>query len=153
MSVDFIDSNIFVYVFDEQSQPKQAIARSILNEALNHDSGVISFQVVQETMNVLTRKLKVNARPEDAIDFMRKVLEPMWRVQPSADLYASAIELQTKLGFSFYDSLIVAAAQSAGCTRLLTEDLQHGQRIGTLRIENPFQPLLDAPRRKLEKRR
>jgi predicted nucleic acid-binding protein len=153
MSVDFIDSNILVYVFDEQSQPKQAIARSILNEALIHDSGVISFQVVQETMNVLTRKLKVNARPEDAIDFMRKVLEPMWRVQPSADLYASAIEHQTKLGFSFYDSLIVAAAQSAGCTRLLTEYLQHGQRIGTLRIENPFQSLLDAPRRKPEKKR
>lgn len=52
--------------------------------------------------------------------------------------YARALALQDRHRFSFYDSLIVAAALEAGCRRLLTEDLQHGQRIEGLRIENPF---------------
>ena len=59
-------------------------------------------------------------------------------MQPSAALYARSLGLQSKLGFSFYDSLIVAAALEAGCKRLLSEDLQHGQRIEGLRVENPF---------------
>lgn len=56
----------------------------------------------------------------------------------SAALYVRALKLQASLGFPFYDSLIVAAALEGGCKRLLSEDLQHGQRIDTLRIENPF---------------
>ena len=139
MSVDFIDSNVFVYLVDASDSTKHAVSRRIVDEALSSASGVISFQVVQETLNVLTRKLKVIARAEDAIDFMRQVLQPLWKVQPSVALYAKAMELQQRYAFSFYDSLIVAAALEGGCKRLLTEDLQHGQRIGTsLRIENPF---------------
>jgi predicted nucleic acid-binding protein len=138
MSVDFIDTNVFVYLFDETSPAKHATARALIDEALTRDSGVISFQVVQETLNVLTRKLQVIARTEDAVDFMHHTLQPMWRVLPSAELYAEALWIQQRQGFGFYDSLIVAAAVQAGCTRLLSEDLQHGQRIGKLRIENPF---------------
>jgi predicted nucleic acid-binding protein len=138
MSVDFIDSNVFVYLVDEADPAKHAVSRRIVDEALSSASGVISFQVVQETLNVLTRKLKVIARAEDAIDFMRQVLQPLWKVQPSATLYAKALELQQRYAFSFYDGLIVAAALQGGCKRLLTEDLQHGQRIGALRVEDPF---------------
>ena len=57
---------------------------------------------------------------------------------PSAGLYTQALELKARWKFSFYDSLIVAAALEAGCKRLYSEDLQHGQRIQGLRIENPF---------------
>jgi len=57
---------------------------------------------------------------------------------PSSDLYSQAIDLQGRAAISFYDALIVAAALKAGCTRLLSEDLQHGQTFGALRIENPF---------------
>ena len=100
---------------------------------------MISFQVVQETLNVLMRKGKVVAQADDAIEFMRQALQPLWKVQPSAALYTRAVEVQQRHAFSFYDSLIVAAALEAGCSRLLTEDLQHGQRIGqSLRVENPF---------------
>ena len=69
---------------------------------------------------------------------MQHTLVPLWRVQPSPALYAKAMEIQQRLGFGFHDSLIVAAALEAGCQRLLSEDLQHGQRIGKLRVENPF---------------
>jgi predicted nucleic acid-binding protein len=93
---------------------------------------------VQEALHVLTRKLKVIARAEDAELFMQHTLVPLWRVQPSPGLYAAALGIQQRQGFGFYDSLIVAAVLEAGCRRLLSEDLQHGQRIGKLRIENPF---------------
>jgi predicted nucleic acid-binding protein len=123
MSVDFIDSNVFVYLVDEADPTKRAVSRGIVDEALSSNSGVISFQVVQETLNVLTRKLKVIANAEDVIDFMRQVLQPLWKVQPSAPLDAKAMGLQQRYAFSFYDSLIVAAALEGGCKRLLTEDL------------------------------
>lgn len=138
MSVDFLDSNIFVYLFDETDERKCTLARQLVSGALGDGNGVISFQVVQETLHVITRKLKVAVKSEDAIVFLREALQPMWRVQPSAGLYARALGLSRKLGFSFYDCLIVAAALEAGCKRLLTEDLQHGQRIEGLRVENPF---------------
>jgi predicted nucleic acid-binding protein len=65
-------------------------------------------------------------------------LQPLWQVQPTAALYEQAMQLQQGAALSFYDSLIVAAAQQAGCKRLITEDLQHGQRFAGLRVENPF---------------
>jgi predicted nucleic acid-binding protein len=68
------------------------------------------------------------------------VLAPLWRVVPSEELYERALEVMARYGYSFYDSLIIASALSAGCTRLLTEDLQHGQRIEGLTIHNPFSP-------------
>ena len=59
-------------------------------------------------------------------------------MNPTAALYQSAVSFQSRYGFSFYDSLIVAAALEAGCTRLYSEDLQHGQQIQRLTILNPF---------------
>jgi predicted nucleic acid-binding protein len=138
MNGDFLDTNVIVYLFDETAPDKHATARLIVTSALDNGSGVVSFQVVQETLNVLTRKLRVVARPADARDFLKETLQPLWTVQPSAALYARALDLKDRLGFAFYDSLIVAAALEAGCKRLLSEDLQHGQRIDGLRIENPF---------------
>ncbi|MGE5115172.1 MAG: PIN domain-containing protein [Betaproteobacteria bacterium] len=135
---DFLDTNVFVYLVDEASPAKQAIARQLVRDAHAHHSGVISFQVVQESLQVITRKFKVVARRSDAADFLRDVLVPLWQVMPSPALYEKALGLQERHEFSFYDSLIVAAALEAGCRRLLSEDLQHGQRIEGLRIENPF---------------
>jgi predicted nucleic acid-binding protein len=94
--------------------------------------------VVQETLQALTRKSRVVASAEDAQDFLVKVLTPLWKVHPSTTIYARALRIQSGQGFSFYDSLIVAAALDSGCKRLLTEDLQHGQRIDGLHVENPF---------------
>ena len=138
--VDFLDSNVFVYAVDNASPAKQAVALRLLKQAHTHQSGVISFQVVQETLHVLRRKFRVVANPPDANDFLRNVLAPLWRIQPSAALYTRALDLQERYQFSFYDALIVAAALEAGCARLLSEDLQHGQRIEGLTIKNPFRP-------------
>ena len=138
MSVEFLDSNVLVYLVDRRSPAKQAIAQQLVHEGSARQSAIISYQVVQETLHVLTRKLKVMVTADDAQDFLHDVLAPLWKIMPSAALYSQALTLQKRYGFSFYDSLIVAAAVEGGCKRLLSEDLQHGQMIGKLRIENPF---------------
>ena len=137
---DFLDSNVFVYLFDESDRRKQQLAHRIVSRALETDGACISFQVVQETLNVLTRKFARRANAGFAAAFLRDSLAPLWRVFPSPALYERGIVLHQSLGFAFYDSLIVAAALEAGCKRLLSEDLQHGQRIDGMRIENPFKP-------------
>ena len=136
MSADFLDSNVFVYLFDDVDERKRDVAERCVADALTSGHAVVSYQVVQEVLNVLTRKL--GATPSDARKFLEAVLAPLWRIGPSPELYVRALEVRERYGFSFYDALVVAAAQGAGCTRLLSEDLQPGQRIGDLTVVDPF---------------
>jgi predicted nucleic acid-binding protein len=138
MSADFLDSNIFIYTFDTTDPRKSTTARGLIDTALGLGNGHVSFQVVQETLRVITGKLRRPATPNEAQAFLQRALLPLWSVMPSAALYTRALELQARWHYSFYDSLIVAAALQAQCDRLLTEDLQDGQHIEGLLIENPF---------------
>ncbi len=138
MSVDFIDSNVFIYLFDEKDPRKRQRAERVVQQALESGTAVVSFQVVQETLNILVWKLRRAATRDDAQRFLDKVMVPLWRVMPSTALYQRALDVKARYAFSFYDSLIVAAALEANCTRLLSEDLQDQQRIDGLIIENPF---------------
>ena len=133
---DFIDSNVLVYLFDERNLEKYHRARVLVNRLVDDKSGCISFQVVQETLNVITVRLGISH--QRAIQFLNDTLDPLWQIDPSPELYMRALEVRERYGFSFYDSLIIAAALEAGCTRLYTEDMQHGQRIQGLTIHNPF---------------
>lgn len=139
MSGDFIDSNVFVYLFDETDERKRGTAGRIVESGLQTRSAVISFQVVQETLNVVTRKLAIPMTAEGAKSFMENVLAPLFRVPASIPLYNRALDVQARYRYSFYDSLIIAAALDTGCDRLYSEDLQSGQRIEGLKIENPFE--------------
>lgn len=134
----FIDTNIFIYHLDASDARKHALAERIVRDALLRRNACISFQVVQECLNTALRKARVALRPDAARAYLDAVLSPLLRVQPSAALYHRAVDIQERWRFSFYDSLIVAAALSAGCSRLLSEDLQDGQRIESLTVSNPF---------------
>ena len=137
MSVEnFLDTNIFVYLFDETDDDKRERAERLVQQALENETGCISYQVVQETINVITRKL--NATPEKARQILDRVLIPLWRVNPTRTLYQRGLDLQTRYRLSFYDSLIVASALAAGCKTLYSEDMQHGQHIEGITITNPF---------------
>lgn len=138
MIVDFIDTNVFIYLFDETAPEKQETAQSLIQKALNDGSACISHQVVQESLNVITGKLKVPVSFSDARDFLQECLVPLWRIMPSERLYLKGLELQERYRYGFYDSQILAATLEAGCARLLSEDFQDGQKIEGLRIENPF---------------
>lgn len=137
-AADFFDTNVLVYVFDTRDPRRCAIAQGLLARAQREQSAIISAQVVQETLNVLVRKLTPAMSATDARTVLDHILSPLWRIQPSAALYARGLDIQERYRLGFYDSLIVAAALEGGCTRLLSEDLQHGQQIETLRVENPF---------------
>jgi predicted nucleic acid-binding protein len=134
----FLDTNVLVYQFDDSDPRKQTIAIELIRESLLHRSGCISWQVVQEWLNVVLRK---SARPishADARSALDVVLLPLCTVMPSPDLWHRALDVQQRWGFGLYDSLIVAAALRAGCDELVSEDLQHGQTIERLRVHNPF---------------
>jgi predicted nucleic acid-binding protein len=138
MNDSFIDSNVFIYLLDETGDPRRAMAETVVFNALAQGDSCISFQVVQETLSVYTQRAPRLVAPADAGHFFNQFLDPLWTVMPSAALYRRALSLQARYGYHFYDSLIIAAALEAGCRRLLTEDLQDGQTVEGLTIENPF---------------
>ncbi len=133
-----IDTNVFLYHVDDSDARKHTIATRIVRSALQTGQGCISYQVVQEFLNVALRKAEIPLDHAGAAEYLRTVLVPLWRAMPSPAMYERGIAVQARYGFHFYDSLIVAAALEAGCSRVLSEDLQHGQRIETLTVENPF---------------
>jgi predicted nucleic acid-binding protein len=134
----FLDTNVFVYTFDAGSPAKRERARALVAGSLKTRRGVISFQVVQEFLNVATRKFAAPLTAADCRTYLTEVLDPLCEVQSGPDLYRDALAVRERTGFAFYDSLIVAAAARAGCDRLYSEDLPHGQRVGGVLIENPF---------------
>jgi predicted nucleic acid-binding protein len=139
MSADlFIDTNVFVYQLDSSDKRKHRIAEGIVRDALVSGRACISFQVVQECLNVALRKAAVPLTPEQARSYLDVVLIPLLQVQPSPVLYHRTVDVQQRWRFGFYDSLIIASALLAGCTQLLSEDLQDGQRIEGLTVTNPF---------------
>lgn len=134
----FLDTNLFIYQVEAVDDLKAPVADRIIREGVTTGNACISFQVVQECLNTILRKAE---RPLDTgrtQEYLDAVLSPLMRVMPSVELYSRALDIQSRYRFSFYDSLIVAAALDARCNRLLTEDLQHGQRVDGLVIENPF---------------
>ena len=136
---DFLDTNIFVYMLDDTDDAKRQRAEQLVRRSIEIGTGCISYQVVQETLNVAIRKLGFSAN--DSRRLLADVLAPLWTVQPSKELYEHGLAVHARYGFSFFDSMIVAGALQSGCTRLYSEDLQHGQRIQSLTVENPFRAL------------
>lgn len=131
MPVSFIDSNVVLYTLS-QDEPKQRRALE-----LSAGGGLISTQVLGEVANVMRRKLGYD------IPAIRAVLVRLignCRLHPLTPWTTlRALDVAERFGFSFYDRLIVAAAQEAGCDTVYSEDLQHGQVVGPgLTIVNPF---------------
>ena len=127
----FIDSNILIYAVGEDD------ARRAIANALIVQDAMVSAQVLAETASVLGRKLQLPALSVERIlasIAARVHCEPL-----TTETVLAAVRLSGRLGYSHYDSQIIAAALAAGCTTLYSEDMQHGQSIdGTLTIVNPF---------------
>jgi predicted nucleic acid-binding protein len=134
----FIDTNIFVYCFDDRQPDKKVRALSLIADALQTGNGMISWQVIQEFLNVSTRKFMIPLKPEDAKIYLHKVLHPLCHVFPDLDLYSWALDIFEKTGYSFYDSLIVAGALRGGCDILYSEDLPSGHQVDGVKVVNPF---------------
>ena len=134
----FFDTNVLVYCFDSSEARKQSRAKDLLAQALNTRQGVVSYQVVQEFCNVASKNRRLNLPHERILAYVNLVLQPMNRVAPSLELLTAALAIRNDNGFSFYDSLVIAAAQATHCQVLYSEDMQHLQRVGSLQVVNPF---------------
>lgn len=127
----FADSNIWIYLFD-QDKVKKSTALQMLGQ-----SPIISTQVIAENINVCLKKLKLSL--DDAEKHAKNLIQQCQIVLIQPSTIDSAVQLAKRYQYSFYDSLILAAALENGCTILYSEDFQHGQVIeGILEIKNPF---------------
>jgi predicted nucleic acid-binding protein len=134
----FIDTNIFVYSFDERQPAKLARSRALIQDGLSSGAGIISTQVIHEFLNVATQKFAVPVKPNDIRLYTRMVLNPLCQVYPDLALFETCLDLQAETHYSFFESLIITAAIQGGCDILYLEDLQPGQQVHGVRIVNPF---------------
>lgn len=126
----FLDTNVLIYA--QGGEDKSEVARQTILAG-----GVISVQVLNEFAAVLRRKFGFEWEViADAVADVRAALDPVRSIDVAT--HVETLSIARAHGFSLYDSLIVASALEAGCDRLLTEDLQAGQRIGGLVVVNPF---------------
>ena len=135
--MNFVDSSVFVALFDEADPARKDRARAIVRSALQ-ESWTVSHQVVAETLEILTRKTPEPMTAEQTRRFLDDVLLPLCTAPPSEELYRRALDIQSRYRYGFHDALNIAAALEAGCAGLLSEGLSHGQTIEGLTIENPF---------------
>ena len=138
MSKVFLDTNLLLYCMDQSDEAKRMRCRDLLRDLESEGSGVISTQVMQEFYVAATRKMSVEPL------MAKGVVNSLGRfevVTVTPQLIGEAIDTSILNQISFWDSLIVACAESARCDSLWTEDLNHGQVIRGVRVVNP---LLDA---------
>ncbi|HXU29917.1 MAG TPA: PIN domain-containing protein [Thermoanaerobaculia bacterium] len=133
----FVDSNVLVYSLDVSEPEKQRHAESWLWYLWSNRVGRLSFQVLLEFYVIATKKIDVPLSHEEARTVARSLLS--WDPVITDDRTISgAWVIQDRFHVSWWDSLIVSAAQIARCSYLLTEDLQHGQKLGGVEVVNPF---------------
>jgi predicted nucleic acid-binding protein len=132
----FIDTNILIYAYDLDAGPKRLVAAQLLRELWEQRNGVVSPQVLQEFYVNVTRKI---AKPLTR-KMARTVVDnyAVWCVDTTAGDIAIAFRIEDESRIGFWDALICASALRSGAKRLLSEDLNAGQSIAGIRIENPF---------------
>ncbi len=133
----FVDTNVLVYARDASEREKQPRAAAWLKALWQARAGRLSGQVLQEYYVVVTHKLDPGLDAEMARADVRSLLA--WRpVAADGSLMERAWTIEDRFELSFWDALIVAAAERAQCDHLLTEDLQDGQEFHGVRVVNPF---------------
>lgn len=132
----FFDTNVLVYFVDEDEPEKKEVARNLVEEHLVGGDGTLSVQVLREFYSA-ARKLRRPLSDQKA----RKAVRYFAAFSPipeDARMVLGAVRRSQEVSLSLWDALIVEAAISGGADRLLSEDLQHGQVIEGLEVENPF---------------
>ena len=133
-----LDTNIIVYAYDVSAAEKHEIAKKIVLDLWDSGLGVISTQVLQEFFVTITQKIPKPMDKRVARDIVSDLLK--WEVVVNdGESILEAAEILFQYGYSFWDSLIIAAAMKSGAEALLSENLAHGQTIDGVTIKNPFQ--------------
>jgi predicted nucleic acid-binding protein len=133
----FVDTNVFIYASDGRETMKQSAAEQWLQLLWREQSGRTSVQVLNECYWNLTRKIKPAVSANDAWDMVQSLFQ--WNPQPvDTDVLTRSRDIERRYRLSWWDSLIVGAAQAQCCTLLLTEDMQDRAVYGGVTVRNPF---------------
>ena len=133
---DFLDTNVLVYAYDASNPEKQRIARDLLRSGVAGKL-VISTQVLAEFAAVMLHKISPPASANAVMEGLDS-LATIRLIGADVDLVRRAVEARTSYGLHFYDGMIVAAAERAGCERILSEDFNAGQNYFGVTVANPF---------------
>lgn len=133
----FVDTNILVYVHDLSAGAKCRRAQELTRDLWDSQNGVVSTQVLQELYFALRRRLKISLSVVDARAIVRDYFQ--WEVViNNRDSIIRATEIEAQFRISFWDGLVLQAAEKAGASLVYSEDLSHGQLYGSVRVMNPF---------------
>lgn len=139
----FLDTNILIYIYSFNKPNKQIIARELVNK----NDVIISTQVINELVNVLYKKFKINW--ENIIQTVNEYENNFFINNVTLSEITKACEIAKKYQFSYYDSLIISTALNLNCSVLYSEDLNSNQLINNkLKIINPFQYIKYATERR-----
>ena len=132
----FVDTNVLIYAHVVDARAKHEIAKGVLRELWSQRAGAVSTQVLQEFYVNVTRKIASPLSKATA----RAIVDSysVWCVDTTLTEISTAFRIEDEAAISFWDALIIAAARKAGADRILTEDLNAGQILSGVRIENPF---------------
>ncbi len=132
----FVDTNILIYAYDLQAGQKHDVANAVVRQLWQTESGVVSPQVLQEFYFNITRKRVQALSKAQARLFVADYF--VWCIPTTASEVAAALRIEEEARISFWDALICASGAKAGASRILSEDLNHGQTIAGIVVENPF---------------
>ncbi|MEK6560368.1 MAG: PIN domain-containing protein [Nitrospirota bacterium] len=136
----FVDTNIIVYAYDMDAGKKYQIASKLVKDLWHSGLGVLSTQVLQEFFVTVTNKISSPLDIVKATGIVKNLSK--WNVIVNdVNILLAAIEIHEEHKFSFWDSMIIAAAIKGGAKALLSEDLSDNQEIEGLIIKNPFKIL------------
>lgn len=133
----FVDTNILIYAHDSAAGEKHARAKALIEQLWESRAGVVSTQVLQELAVNLRRKARKPLDAKATRDIVSDYLA--WHVVVNGgDSILEALDLEARYQVSFWDALVIQAAQAGGAELLYSEDLSDGQTYGRVRVVNPF---------------
>jgi predicted nucleic acid-binding protein len=134
----FFDTNVLIYLFDVSALKKREIAVSLVHAKTSQNQAVLSFQVLHEFVNIMRKGRSPKMSVDECQLFLSTMMGRCELVRQSKELLLAGLQNHERYQISWYDALIVAAAQMAGCAVLYSEDLSDQQKYGAVQVVNPF---------------
>lgn len=133
----FLDTNILVYAYDRRDPAKQLKAQALLEQGIHDENVSLSTQILSEFFVVITRRIQTPLSVDEAAEVIESLsIIPVAEVDRA--MVKRAIETHQRYGISYWDALIVAAAERSGCAQIYSEDLKHGDSYHRVLVVNPF---------------
>ena len=132
----FVDTNVLIYAHDVDAEAKHQIAKSVLEKLWSERAGVLSMQVLQEFYVNVTRKI-LSPLPKDMARLVVGSYS-IWYMETTPAEFSAAFRIEDESRIGFWDAMIISSAAKSGATRILSEDLNAGQSIAGILVENPF---------------